>query len=150
MSGSERKGLDPSRRHSGAGALLFAVILTSIITAAGAASAAEREGVPQATNPHNYVVKAYCKVCHTARPPELNFDPVTTCTKCHPANVGNHPVPRHPIGKKARIYVPGKLPLTEDGKIVCYTCHDPHNKSGFSKMLRVDYFGLCVSCHVGY
>lgn len=126
-------------------ALAAAAVLILVVPAG-----AQEEMMPERVNPHNFVVKEYCGKCHTQRPPELLLDPVTTCTKCHPSNVGNHPVSNHPIGKEAGIFVPDNLPLTDDGKIVCYTCHDPHNTSSFSKMLRVDYFGLCVSCHVGY
>jgi len=108
------------------------------------------EEIPEVVNPHNFVVKKYCSSCHTEKPPELSFDAVTTCTKCHPENIGNHPVARHPLGKKAGIDVPGLLPLTADGRLVCHTCHDPHNRSMHRKMLRVDYFKLCASCHKGY
>lgn len=101
-------------------------------------------------NPHDYSKKDFCSVCHTSEPPLLNLDPVTTCTKCHPGNVGNHPVTRHPIGKMPRIRVPASLPLTENGEMVCYTCHEPHNRSRHGKMLRVDFTKLCATCHAGY
>ncbi|MBI4948643.1 MAG: hypothetical protein HY955_00670 [Deltaproteobacteria bacterium] len=103
-----------------------------------------------AESPHDFSRKEFCSVCHKAEPPLLNLDPVTTCTKCHPGNVGNHPVTRHPIGKMPRIRVPASLPLTDDGEMVCYTCHEPHNKSRHGKMLRVDFTKLCASCHAGY
>lgn len=109
----------------------------------------EEEGKVSA-NPHNYYDDNTCSVCHGDEPPSLSFDPVTTCAKCHPGNMTNHPVTRHPIGKMPKIKIPAKLPLTDDGEMVCYTCHDPHNKSRYPKMLRVDYLRLCASCHVGY
>lgn len=110
----------------------------------------EDNGASEIVNPHNFAVKNYCHFCHKAELPALNFDPVTTCTKCHSGNVDDHPVTRHPIGKPSRIIVPSVLPLTKDGRIVCYTCHDPHNRTGFPRMLRVEYLRLCDSCHTGY
>lgn len=101
-------------------------------------------------NPHSNRGKKHCVQCHQGETARLNFDPVTTCTKCHQGNIGNHPVARHPIGKAPRINLPAFLPTTKDGIMVCYTCHDPHNRSGHPKMLRVQYLMLCASCHVGY
>lgn len=130
-------------------ALVFLLTLC-LVSAATTAGAQDEEQAEETVNPHNFVVEAYCKYCHTERPPELSHDPVTTCTKCHMANVGNHPVANHPVGETAEIHVPASLPLTGDGRMVCYTCHDPHNTSEHPKMLRVSYFKLCVSCHAGY
>jgi len=101
-------------------------------------------------NPHDFSKAELCGVCHTAEPPALLLDPVSICVKCHPGNIGNHPVTKHPIGQMTRIKIPSYLPLTEDGEMVCYTCHDPHKKTKHPKMLRVDYFRLCQACHVGY
>lgn len=116
-------------------------------------SAVEREGDRAIVNPHDASGDhPFCSACHTAKPPALSFDAVTTCVKCHSGNVNNHPVSRHPIGGVPRIRVPSYLPLTTDGRMVCYTCHDPHKKlkEERKKMLRVDYETLCASCHVGY
>ncbi|MEK6758734.1 MAG: cytochrome c3 family protein [Deltaproteobacteria bacterium] len=109
----------------------------------------DEEGV-QVIDPHDFEMKSYCVKCHDPEPPMLRFDAVTTCTKCHPNVVGDHPVARHPLGKMPRISIPVSLPLTDDGLMVCFTCHEPHNKTNYSKMLRVDYFKLCAACHKGY
>lgn len=117
------------------------------------ANAVEREDGRALMNPHDAAGgRPQCSSCHTAKPPALNFDAVTTCVKCHSGNIDNHPVSRHPIGVAPRIRVPSFLPLTADGKMVCYTCHDPHKnlKEEPKKMLRVGYEALCASCHVGY
>lgn len=112
---------------------------------------AEEIGVQKINiNPHDFSKQALCSVCHMNEPPALLLDPVTTCVKCHHGNIGNHPVTNHPMGQMARIKIPSYLPLTEDGQMVCYTCHDPHKKTKHMKMLRVDYFRLCMACHVGY
>lgn len=127
----------------------FLVPSVSALIISSAASAAEEEG-RAGVNPHNYAAQSSCPVCHRQEIPKLLFDPVTTCTKCHPGNVGNHPLARHPIGKVPRIHIPSILPLTKEGQMVCYTCHDPHNKVKNPNMLRIDYERLCSSCHVGY
>ncbi|MBI5642403.1 MAG: hypothetical protein HY954_02900 [Deltaproteobacteria bacterium] len=127
--------------------LLF-IVASAAIPGSGMALTQEEE-VP-GVNPHNFSKTELCSSCHQAEPPLLNFDAVTTCTKCHSGNVGNHPVTRHPIGKMPRIKIPAILPLTDEGQMVCYTCHDPHNKSKYPKMLRVEFRKLCGSCHAGY
>lgn len=117
---------------------------------ASSASSAEEEGAAF-KNPHNYSRKDFCEYCHKGgMPPELTFDTVTTCARCHPGNVGNHPVTKHPVGVVPKIHIPRNLPLTKEGTLVCYTCHDQHNRTGNRYMLRVEYFKLCASCHVGY
>jgi len=78
-------------------------------------------------NPHNYDKKDYCSLCHIAAEiPKLNHDVITTCVK---------------------VNIPEWMPLSKEGKLVCYTCHDYHNRSGLKRMLRVDYETLCASCH---
>lgn len=66
----------------------------------------------------------------------------------------------HPIGvpypKKPKEYRPesfvlakGKVRLPQ-GRIECVSCHDPHNASGFPKMLVTSNrrSALCLNCHV--
>jgi len=129
-------------------ALLFAGA-AMVFTAPAPAAAEETEGLVR-SSPHDFGAKHYCAVCHQESPPALNLDPMATCTKCHHGNVGNHPVSRHPLGMTPRISVPAYLPLSQEGKMVCFTCHDPHNRSGIDKMLRVTFIKLCASCHAGY
>jgi len=137
--------------------LIFSIlILVSAVSVADTAFSAERaalspEDTREIIDPHDAKGgQSRCSACHTAKPPELSFDPVTTCVKCHAGNVDSHPVSRHPVGEVARIRVPSFLPLTRDGRMVCYTCHDSHNKTRIKKMLRVEFQSLCSSCHVGY
>lgn len=135
-------------------AFLVPVVSLAMVLLAGTvkdSGFAEEIGVKKVNiNPHDYSKKELCSVCHTAEPPALLLDPVSICVKCHPGNIGNHPVTKHPMGQMTKIKIPSYLPLTEDGEMVCYTCHDPHKKTKHPKMLRVDYFRLCLACHVGY
>lgn len=130
--------------------LLFVLTVIAVCAAAVLAEAREDGEVQQRLSPHDPRNPAMCSVCHGEEPPALLLDPVTTCVKCHHGNIGNHPVTRHPMGLVTRIKIPARLPLTEDGEMVCYTCHDPHGKSTHPRMLRIDYLGLCAACHVGY
>ncbi|MFQ5442678.1 MAG: cytochrome c3 family protein [Thermodesulfobacteriota bacterium] len=122
----------------------------TILTAAALGQARPIKAGAGNVNPHDFSKKKYCGVCHSASPPGLKFDTVTTCTRCHEANVANHPVTRHPVGKAPGINISRILPLSMDGHIVCYTCHDNHNRSGNTRMLRVPYKKLCNACHRGY
>lgn len=139
-----------------AAATLFFSALAAILFIFVTPSFASNEGVPEHeeekanVNPHNFNDKSNCGLCHTSDPPALNFDSVTTCTRCHKGNVGDHPVTRHPIGRPTGKQVPVILPLSEERQMVCYTCHDQHNRSGHPKMLRVEYKRLCALCHVDY
>ncbi len=101
-------------------------------------------------NPHDYSDRTACGSCHKKTPPDLKFDAVTVCTRCHEGYLGNHPVSKHPIGKRPNINITRLMPLSVDGRMVCYTCHDNHNRSGFPSMLRTDYLRLCSACHRGY
>lgn len=130
----------------------FLLVVARAPSHAFAAEAAGEEGgsARQLLNPHDPDNPELCSSCHAAKPPALSFDAITTCVKCHSGNVDNHPVSRHPIGKKPRMSLPSFFPITKNGEMVCYTCHDPHNRLRRPKMLRVDYQTLCASCHVGY
>ncbi len=132
--------------------LVLAVLLSSlalcILTGSVSAQADEEEWTRK--SPHDFRDKKSCVICHVSQSPELLADPVTTCTKCHAGNVGNHPVVRHPMGKAPGRMLPVSLPVSEGGLLVCNTCHEQHNKTRHPNMLRVSYFKLCASCHKGY
>ncbi|HEY4707292.1 MAG TPA: cytochrome c3 family protein [Thermodesulfobacteriota bacterium] len=130
-------------------AVLMAAALQGIIVRE-CRSAEEGEEAMPGVNPHDWFDSSLCSVCHSGDPPFLQRDPMTTCARCHPGNIGNHPVTRHPLGQVPRIGIPVSLPLTEEGEMVCYTCHEPHGKTRHPHMLRVEYLKLCASCHKGY
>ncbi|MBE9528204.1 MAG: hypothetical protein IME99_03085 [Proteobacteria bacterium] len=123
-------------------------MILGLLIGSTTAFAAEEQWVRK--SPHDYRDKGSCATCHIAGTPELLADNVTTCTKCHPGNVGNHPVVRHPMGKRPGRLLPVSLPVSDNGLMVCSTCHDQHNKTRSLKMLRVSALKLCASCHKGY
>ncbi len=129
--------------------LLPFLTLCLLIGSIGVQAAAEKEEWVR-KSPHNYRDKGSCVVCHVPGTPDLLADNVTTCTKCHQGNVGNHPVVRHPMGKAPGRQLPVSLPTSADGLMVCNTCHDQHNKARYPSMLRVSALKLCASCHKGY
>ncbi|MBI5888807.1 MAG: hypothetical protein HZB82_08885 [Deltaproteobacteria bacterium] len=138
--------------HGTQSVIAAGIVAAAILFGASAgsnAAALNGDGAAYA-NPHDYAKKELCSLCHKDEPPRLHFDQITTCVKCHEANLRDHPIARHPIGKAPAISMPGKLPLGKNGQIVCHTCHDPHNRSGSVRMLRVSLQELCASCHVGY
>lgn len=90
------------------------------------------------------------------------------CTACHAPNVYvvyKHGEVRaeldlirlHPYGSKPTPETyPTKLPLNEDGRITCTTCHNPHGQDPKMKLLRIyhpengtpaDVLPLCYDCH---
>lgn len=102
-------------------------------------------------NPHMVGDAMLCFECHTADIPRLKRAHVATCTRCHRGNISDHPVVGHPLDRPVFIHDPvPPLPLTSDKRIVCTTCHDPHEDTGFKSLLRVQLRGLCVQCHRGY
>lgn len=79
------------------------------------------------------------------------------CFSCHDGTVttkGQHFFDKdgstHPIDIKpsAKVKVPDTLPLDKEGKVVCTSCHNPHN-TALKKYLRLSWDNgeLCVACH---
>ena len=102
------------------------------------------------SNPHDFQDNELCSACHSEYMPRLSHDPVTTCVRCHEGNIDNHPVSRHSVmvSIPRKMLVPVGLPLSIDDKMICYTCHDYHNETGFGKMLWIEYKNLCMACHL--
>ena len=65
------------------------------------------------------------------------------CIECHPDRRGSK---EHKVDIAPSMKVVG-LPLSKDGMMTCVTCHDPHEKSGYPMLLRVDPAELCLKCH---
>jgi predicted CXXCH cytochrome family protein len=91
--------------------------------------------------------KHECSYCHVTSDKtgkmQLRASVPELCIECHPDRSGPK---EHKIGIVPPVKVP-ELPLSKDGKITCITCHDPHGKSGYPKLLRVRPSDLCLKCH---
>lgn len=93
------------------------------------------------SNPHDYQGKPLCQRCHLPGQAGVTGDPIALCAQCHePAFM------KHPHGIAAQV-VPEKLPLEAGLRIVCHTCHDPHDVKARRAGLRLDYGALCLQCH---
>jgi predicted CXXCH cytochrome family protein len=120
----------------------------------GAAPAAQRRPVeftpvPQmeavhANNPHDHEGKPLCQRCHLRGQPGVAGDPIALCSQCHDASRM-----RHPFGI-VQPEPPADLPLDASGRIVCHTCHDPHDVKKQRSGLRLAYMDLCKRCHAGH
>ena len=96
-------------------------------------------------NPHEYKGKPLCQACHQGENAQLRDTPVKTCGRCH--SVGHdmsHPLDTV-LARREKIDLP--LP---DGRIVCHTCHDPHDLKRERYGLRMPLNALCLSCHKGH
>jgi hypothetical protein len=88
-----------------------------------------RGGEKDEDNPHEKMLrsKSVCVDCHTRVPkadehaPDyfLVDAPSESCLGCHSET--EHAGVKEHVGKD-----PGPLPADENGKIACFTCHDPH------------------------
>lgn len=128
-------------------------------------------------DPKGNVVESVCTFCHKTPPSGDAYDPdellyvrssVELCTRCH--DQGPHPSVNHLVEMsekkqgKLRDYEQRHkviLPLDPQGRIVCATCHNPHDKgvlhgeaalgAGERHKLRVPSFAeLCTPCHQRY
>lgn len=138
--------------------MAVAALLAAVALAAASAPATERPAAPRrlefpaeagipevpVENPHDHRGAPYCAWCHEGRDPAVKGDPVALCARCHPPAIM-----KHPYGRPAK-QVPAGLPLGAGDRIVCHTCHDPHDVRAHRKGLRLDYQSLCAECHAGH
>lgn len=95
-----------------------------------------------AANPHDHQGKPLCQRCHAQGEERLGIDPIALCAQCHePSHM------RHPFDV-SQPDPPGDLPFGPGGRIVCHTCHDPHDVRARRSGLRLEYVELCTRCHV--
>lgn len=63
------------------------------------------------------------------------------CTSCHVSDANDHKVGESPAN------IPAGLPLDKNNRITCATCHDPHGRGAYPKLLRTSQANLCGACH---
>jgi len=92
-----------------------------------------------------------CLKCHTNRETlKIEFPELITSVR-EACFLGKDLRDEHPLELSQYIKVFNSLsgealPLSEDNKILCITCHNPH-KSSFPYLLRGPQTELCLSCH---
>ncbi|MBI4689053.1 MAG: cytochrome c3 family protein [Nitrospirae bacterium] len=112
--------------------------------------------VPEKSAGHNFIGKVGCFECHERLPigiSALKFRPniERVCMKCH--NLEKRLT--HPVNVVPKVIIPLDLPLDQEGKVTCVTCHKVHmpalNKLTGKKTyyLRRVFKGkkFCYSCH---
>jgi hypothetical protein len=110
-------------------------------------------------NPHAHFQNPdQCPKCHLSpgsRPAAGRFstEADTVCLECHAKeSLGrSHPVNVRPEEKYRKMKVPADLPLDDDGRIMCLTCHTAHGPyvSYFLRRSSPDrgFEVLCEACH---
>lgn len=85
-----------------------------------------------------------CAGCHDPHSSDFKYNLKAErgeiCALCHELPVPGHP---HEPGKRPQFNLPDDFPMTNDGRTMCLTCHDPHGAQG-SHLTRRDG---CDGCH---
>jgi len=106
------------------------VLVAFLLTVAARCTCAQTDSA----SPHNQTDSEICAVCHE---PDMSLSRsrVETCTLCHAATAhGGSSEHLHADAARVAQAVPAgsdpaKLPLTDDGRIWCGTCHLYHDPS---------------------
>lgn len=96
--------------------------------------------VSGATNAHEYKGAPLCQRCHASPDGKLRTKEPDLCYECHAAAKMTH------VGM-VQSPPPKTLPLAEGGRIICHTCHEPHDVKAHKYGFRADYVALCLECH---
>jgi predicted CXXCH cytochrome family protein len=86
---------------------------------------------------------SFCHLPHTGGKGMLLKTPVNDlCLECHPDREG---MKEHRVDITPSMHVKN-FPLSDEGKLTCITCHDPHRSSS-PNLLRMGASELCLECH---
>lgn len=96
--------------------------------------------VKDATNAHEYRGAPLCQRCHASPDGALRTREPDLCYECHQAAKMTH------VGK-VQDPPPSTLPVQEGGRIVCHTCHEPHDVKAQPYGFRAPYTAVCLECH---
>ena len=114
---------------------------------------------PRRGNPHAYFRNPdQCPKCHLSRGSQQASGRFSTetdkvCLECHAKeSLGrSHPVNVRPEERFRKMKVPADLPMDDDGRIMCLTCHTAHGQyvSYFLRRSGPDrgFDVLCEACH---
>lgn len=95
-----------------------------------------------------------CATCHESTPeadtpPKPTVPDLELCKACHTptphagASIHLGPLPE---GMKAQLEA-SALRISEQGEVVCMSCHDPHTQAPKLMRLKPDTGELCRACH---
>lgn len=91
-------------------------------------------------NAHDYKGAPLCQRCHASPDGKLRTKEPELCYECHAAAKMTH------VGK-VRNPAPATLPVQEGGRIICHTCHEPHDVKAQPYGFRAPYATVCLECH---
>lgn len=74
---------------------------------------------------------------------------ITSCLHCHKEFQGKSSHPINVLPKRGMIF-PADLPLLDNGKMHCMTCHDMHSSNNIARIRRQTKQELCLGCHKNY
>lgn len=92
------------------------------------------EGLPE-KDPHEFLDRPEaCTCCHDVsaadrvEPHRFTVDIIENCMRCHGGEMlgGSHPMVEAPAVEDEELPVDGRLPVDEENRITCGTCHNPH------------------------
>ncbi|MBI5191329.1 MAG: hypothetical protein HZA22_11755 [Nitrospirae bacterium] len=85
-----------------------------------------------------------CSGCHDPHSSDFKYNlkanRAEICGLCHEIPVPGH---LHMVGHEPQFTLPADFPMTDDGKTMCLTCHDPHGAPGAHLTRREG----CDGCH---
>lgn len=99
--------------------------------------------VKEVKNAHDYKGAPLCQRCHSSPDGKLVKQEPELCWDCHKAVRMSH------VGK-VQNPLPPTLPYQEGGRIICHTCHEPHDVKAQRWGFRKPYRDECLECHTGH
>ena len=99
--------------------------------------------VKEVKNAHDYKGAALCQRCHSSPDGKLVTKEPELCWECHKGTTMTH------VGK-IQDPPPPTLPYEKGGRIICHTCHDPHDVKSHKWGFRMQYVAECMECHKGH
>jgi len=93
--------------------------------------------------------RGWCVKCHDPHSTNnkwvLTKSSETLCLKCHEEQ-GTLKIHKHPYNVRPKDKKKVNLELTQDGKLECLSCHNPHS-TNVSHLLKTNQEFTCIGCH---
>ncbi len=128
--------------------IISAIILAAVLTASSQNNQ---------NDAHNDLLNTPCIECHRHLPfkgkPDLRSEVNNSCVACHQGSHGTAKVFSHPVNVAPSMIIPSDMPLDDQGRIVCITCHAFHGEYRAENGEKLYYLRrsngktFCYSCH---
>jgi predicted CXXCH cytochrome family protein len=145
-------------------AIFFAILMACLPSAANAQALLTKDAKRECATCHMDWVDSFERpgaILLVDRPAKPQAAEEPMCLGCHDGSVGDsrrgvwlehgHRMNEKPSEK---IKVPEKMPLDDQGRMVCKTCHTAHTVPGQNDLARIVFLrsaregGLCQQCHI--